>query len=170
MEYKHSAVDLTDLAIGIVVLGIVVSIGSTILLGVRNTTYQDSTLLTTVNETVGNLTSPKTLDNVWVNTLTRCHDSGTGLIVTANTSLSVNAETGVGTITGTGTASSKIVNCTYSYYDVANNPAYTTADNASVGLGEYANWFDIIIIVGIAAVILSLIFMAFGRGSLGGGY
>ena len=37
MKYKQSAVDLTDLAIGIVVLGIVVSIGATILLNVRDT-------------------------------------------------------------------------------------------------------------------------------------
>jgi len=39
MEFKmkNSAVDLTDLAIGIVVLGIVVSIGATILLNVRDT-------------------------------------------------------------------------------------------------------------------------------------
>lgn len=87
---KHSAVDLTDLAIGIVVLGIVVSIGSTILLNVRDTN--------TVNDT-----------------------------------------------------------------------AYNLADAAATGLGEYGNWFDIIVIVGVAAVILSLIFMAFGRRGGGGG-
>ena len=37
MQYKKSAVDLTDLAIGIVVLGIVVSVGATILINVRDT-------------------------------------------------------------------------------------------------------------------------------------
>ena len=89
MQYKKSAVDLTDLAIGIVVLGIVVSVGSTILINVRDT----------------------------------------------NTS---------------GTA------------------AYNVSDKASLGLAEYGNWFKIIVIVGVAAVILSLIFMAFGRSSAGG--
>ena len=84
MEYKKSAVDLTDLAIGIVVLGIVVSIGATILLNVQAT-------------------------------------------------------------------------------NTVNDAAYNLAGDAALGLSEYGNWFDIIVIVGVAAVILSLIFMAFGR-------
>ena len=87
-EFKKPAVDLTDLAIGIVVLGIVVSIGSTVLIGVRDT-------------------------------------------------------------------------------NVANDIAYNLANDAALGLAEYGDWFDIIVIVGIAAVILALIFMAFGRGSSG---
>jgi len=87
---KTSAVDLTDLAIGIVVLGIVVSIGATILLNVRDTN--------TTNDTAWNL-----------------------------------------------------------------------SNSAATGLAEYGNWFDIIVIVGVAAVILSLIFMAFGRRSGAGG-
>ena len=49
---KKSAVDLTDLAIGIVVLGIVVSIGATILLNVRDTNTSNDTAygLTKANE------------------------------------------------------------------------------------------------------------------------
>ncbi len=86
LEFKKPAVDLTDLAIGIVVLGIVVSIGATVLLGVRDTNTTDDL-------------------------------------------------------------------------------AYNLANDAALGLAEYGNWFDIIVIVGIAAVILALIFMAFGRGS-----
>tara|TARA_R110000744_G_scaffold270384_2_gene383584 strand:+ start:223 stop:513 length:291 start_codon:yes stop_codon:yes gene_type:complete len=89
LTHKKSAVDLTDLAIGIVVLGIVVSIGATILINVRDTN--------TVNDT-----------------------------------------------------------------------AYNLAGAAATGLAEYGNWFDIIVIVGVAAVILSLIFMAFGRGGRSG--
>jgi len=84
LERKKSAVDLTELAIGIVVLGIVVSVGATILINVRDTT-------------------------------------------------------------------------------TANGAAYNVSNAAAVGLGEYGNWFKILVIVGIAAVILSLIFMAFGR-------
>jgi len=87
---KKSAVDLTDLAIGIVVLGIVVSIGATILLNVRDTNTADDT-------------------------------------------------------------------------------AWNLANDAAAGLAEYGNWFDIIVIVGVAALILSLIFMAFGRRGGGGG-
>lgn len=89
LEVKKPAVDLTDLAIGIVVLGIVVSVGATILINVRDTNTSGTT-------------------------------------------------------------------------------AYNLADDAATGLAEYGNWFKIIVIVGVAAVILALIFMAFGgRGSSG---
>ena len=91
LKYENSAVDLTDLAIGIVVLGIVVSIGATILINVRDT-----------ND--------------------------------------------VGSI------------------------SYNLSDAAAVGLAEYGNWFKILVIVGVAAVVLSLIFMAFGRASTGTSY
>lgn len=84
LEQKKSAVDLTELAIGVVVLGIVVSVGATILTNVASTN------------------------------------------------------------TGNGTA-------------------YNVSMAAANGLAEYGNWFKILVIVGIAAVILSLIFMAFGR-------
>ena len=84
MKYRTSAVDLTDLAIGIVVLGIVVSVGATVLINVRDTN--------TVNDT-----------------------------------------------------------------------AYNLANDAAIGIAEYGNWFKIIVIVGVAAVVLALIFMAFGR-------
>jgi hypothetical protein len=86
MEYKKLAIDLTDLAIGILVLGIVVSVGATILVNVRDTNDADSI-------------------------------------------------------------------------------SFNLADDAATGLAEYGNWFKIIVIVGVAAVILALIFMAFGRGS-----
>lgn len=98
LEMKKSAVDLTDLAIGIVVLGIVVSIGATILLGVQDATNYVETA--TCNTTSGIYTG-----------------------------------------------------C----------PDYELAGSAATGLAEYGNWFDIIVIVGVAAVILSLIFLAFGR-------
>jgi len=90
MELKKSAVDLTDLAIGIVVLDIVVSVGATILINVRDT----------------------------------------------NTASSVS---------------------------------YNLADDAATGIAEYGNWFKIIVIIGVAAVVLSLIFMAFGRRAGGAG-
>ena len=95
---KNSAVDLTDLAIGIVVLGIIVTIGANILLNVRDTNY---VLTSTCNDTSG-------------------------------------IHTGC-------------------------DSAYQLADSAATGIAEYGNWFDIIVIVGVAAVILSLIFMAFGQ-------
>ena len=87
---KKGAVDLTELAIGIVVLGITVSVGATVLVNVRDT-------------------------------------------------------------------------------NTANGVAYNLSNSAAVGLGEYGNWFKILVITGVAAVVLGLIFMAFGRAGGGGG-
>lgn len=105
MEYKlqKSAVDLTDLAIGIVILGIVVSVGATILVNVRDTNVTDT---------------------AWCNA-TDTNACGT---------------------------------------------AYNLANDAATGLAEYGNWFGIIVIVGVAAVVLSLIFLAFGGRSGGTSY
>lgn len=91
LEMKKSAVDLSELAIGVVVLGIVVSVGATILINVRDTNTAGST-------------------------------------------------------------------------------SYNVSNSAAVGLAEYGNWFKILVIVGIAAVILSLIFMAFRRPGSGTSY
>ena len=49
LEYKKSAVDLTDLAIGIVVLGIVVSVGANVLINVRNTNTTSDTAYNLAN-------------------------------------------------------------------------------------------------------------------------
>jgi len=81
---RRGALDLTDLAIGIVVLGITVSIGATILTNVRDTNTQ-------------------------------------------------------------------------------NSAAYNLSNQAASGIAEYGNWFKILVIVGVASVVLSLIFLAFGR-------
>jgi hypothetical protein len=50
-----------------------------------------------------------------------------------------------------------------------NSTSWNVSDKAALGLGEYGNWFKIIIIVSIAAVILGLIFTAFRGGGQAGG-
>lgn len=52
--------------------------------------------------------------------------------------------------------------------NTANDAAYNLSNAAAGGLAEYGNWFNIIVIVGVAAVILGLIFMAFRPGRAGG--
>ena len=96
--------DLGDMALQIVILGIIVAIGATVLVGMR--------------------------DNY----------------VTGATGCGVNSTGGSG-----GTI----------LYNLC-GADYNTSDAAATGLGEYGNWFSIIIIVSIAAVILALIFSAFG--------
>ena len=96
--------DLGDMALQIVILGIIISIGATVLVNVRDT-----------------------------------HVTGTA---------------GCGLNSTNGTGGTLLYN--------ACGSAYNLSDAATTGLAEYGNWFSIIIIVSIAAVILALIFSAFG--------
>ena len=181
MKIKNSAVDLTDLALGIVILGIVVSVGANILIGVRDSQLTDLPVLTTTNETV---TSPAVdtaspLTNIWGITVTDCYNSSSDTqIEAANFTSSVDGF-GIISVTPASTATEWIGGdwlCSYTRYDTT-EPNWALANDAAEGLAEYGDWFDIIVIVGIAAVIIALIFMAFGRGGstsgsggLGGSY
>ena len=168
MELKENAVDLTDLAIGILVLGIVVTVGANILLNMRDSHLTDLTQVTTANESVDvSATGSDTFANTWVTgtTATCLNATGDTVVLSGNYSIAVDAVTGGATISNTTLTASNVNNawnCTYTTYDTT-RADYALANNAAVGIAEYGNWFDIIVIVGIAGVILSLIFMAFGN-------
>ena len=168
MEYKmkKNAVDLTDLAVGIVVLGLVVTIGATILLNVRDNTLTELPTSVTANESIDASGGSDTFANTWVTgTTATCINATNGAAVGAgNYTITVSATTGVGTITNVTTDAGLNYpwNCSYSTYDTT-QANWALPDAAATGIAEYGNWFDIIVIVGIAGVILSLIFMAFGR-------
>jgi len=167
MKTKQSAVDLTDLAVGIIVLGIVVTIGATILLNMRDNRLTDLTVLTTANESVDvSATGSDTFANTWVSSTsaTCINASNAAAVGSGNYTITVDSVAGVGTITNTTVSAGYNFpwNCTYTTYDTT-RADWALADNAATGIAEYGNWFDIIVIVGVAAVILSLIFMAFGR-------
>ena len=49
--------------------------------------------------------------------------------------------------------------------NTTDDAAYNLANDAAAGLGEYGNWFKILVIVAVAAVILFLINRSFGGGS-----
>ena len=168
MKYKNNAIDLTDLAIGIVVLGIVVSVGANILLNVRDTQLTNLDTYTTTNETV---TAPAVdtaspLANQWGIEVTSCFNSSTDTQIEAANFTSSLDGNGIISVTPASTASEWTGGdwkCSYTAYKTTSRSDYELADNAATGLAEYGNWFDIIVIVGVAALILTLIFMAFGR-------
>lgn len=164
MENKISnkAIDLTGLAIGIIVLGIVVSMGAVILTGVRDSRLTDLDTYTTANTT---FTSPsKALSNIWVKEIVNVTNTTNNVkIPSTNYSLTVNEGSGVGTFTNTST-NPWSWNITYNSYNTS-RADWALPDQAAIGLGEYGNWFDIIVIVGVAGVVLALIFMAFGKSS-----
>ena len=166
MEYKKSAVDLTDLAIAVLVLGILVTIGADILLNISDNRLTSTTTIEVANESLITVTEAgETLARDDVSGVSRCiNASGAEEINSANYTLSTSGTGRLGTIsTTTGSQFNNTdMNCTYNVYNDTQTDV-TLAEDAAIGLGEYGNWFDIIVIVGVAAVILALIFMAFGR-------
>ncbi len=175
LETKKSAVDLTDLAVGIIVLGVVVSIGATVLLNMRDARLTDMSTYNTLNESFnpGNDgASGGKLTNKWFKGITQIkNQSGDFPISSGNYTVSTSQIDGTATITNTTNSWPGPWNVTYSAYNVT-RADFSVPNNASTGLAEYGNWFKIIVIVGVAAVVLSLIFMAFGRnagGNSGGG-
>lgn len=173
---KKSAIDLTDLAIGVVVLGIVVSIGSTILVNLRDSRLTDLPTEQVVNETVTFSESGVSLSTRWVASVDDVINATSGEVLEAgNYTLSVDAGGGIGTITPASDSpfNGTSLDVTYTIYNTT-RADWNLANEVSTGLGEYGNWFKIIIIVGVAAVILALIFMAFGNrkgsGDIGGSY
>lgn len=174
MQIKKNAVDLTELAIGVLVLGIVTAIGTKILITQRDSRLTDLDVITVTNESLTSVASgsTKTLTNVWVSSITGCKNATGGeAISTGNYTTQINS-IGQGKITPTAACAEyngTNWKCDYKYYNTS-RADWALADEASVGIGEYGNWFKTIVIVGVAAVVLTLIFMSFGRGtSLGTG-
>jgi len=164
-KMKKPAVDLTDLAIGIIVLGIVVTIGANVLINMRDNRLTDLSTLTTNNETItGSNTTATSLSNSWFESVGTVYNATDGTVVgSGNYTVSANAVSGNGEFLVVGSEfNGASLNVTYDYYDTT-RADWSLTDSAATGLAEYGNWFDIIVIVGVAAVILSLIFMAFGR-------
>lgn len=165
MKQKNSAVDLTDLAIGIMVLGITVSIGAVILIGVRDSQTSEIDTYAVTNENFATATTSNNLSVVGVKTITAVTNSTSGLAVpTTNytTTTSVPGAVGSVNVLAASEYTGKGINVSYTAYNTT-DPRYKLANDATLGIAEYGNWFDIIVIVGVAGLILALIFMAFGN-------
>ena len=158
---------MTELALGLLVLGIVVSIGATILTGFRDARLTDLTVASTNGETITPDDSGIAFANKWFVGANYCQNSTTGpSIHTGNYTTAVDAF-GTGTLTNlTSEFSTASWRCNYTWYNTS-RADWSLPNNASIGLGEYGNWFKIIVIVGIAAVVLSLIFLSFGKRNAG---
>lgn len=165
MEFKKNAVDLTDLALGILILGITVTVGANILIGMRDSRLTDLPTLSTYNETItGSNTTASSLTNPWFESVSAVYNATDGAVVgSGNYTVSADAVSGQGQFLVVGSEfNGASLNVSYDYYDTS-QADWALANDAASGLAEYGNWFDIIVIVGVAAVILTLIFMAFGR-------
>jgi len=173
MQKLKKAVDLTDLAVGIIVLGIAVTIGAIVLVNIRDNTLTGLDTVTTVSESLTTVTETgEVLTNSWVSSVTDCNNAtGSVLIATGNYSATISPLDGHAAIAFTSTDAGDIGSfnntnweCNYTWYNTSRID-WTLPNQAATGIGEYGNWFSIIVIVGVSAVVLGLIFMAFGRGS-----
>lgn len=160
---KKSALDLTDLALTVVVLGVAVTIGATIIISMRDSKLTDLSVLTKGNETIA--TRPSNLANKWFKgVVTVTNATGGHIINPGNYSVTTSSIDGTATITNLTNSFPSSWNVTYQYYDTS-RADYDLANDAATGISEYGNWFKILVIVGVASVVLALIFMAFGKGS-----
>ena len=171
IEQKKSAIDLTELAIGVVVLGIVVSIGAVILNKMATSQITNAATYRVNNETVTATDGGTALANGWVKSIVLANNFSSGGVLTEGTNYTytVNSDTGTGYVYNKSATFAKM-NITYDVYNKS-DPRFALPNNATIGLAEYGNWFKILVIVGIASVILALIFLAFGNksSSTGGG-
>lgn len=165
MEFKKQAVDLTDLAVGILILGIVVSIGATILINVRDSQLTELDAVTTLEEAVtGSNATAVELEQAWFNTITGVQNATDGSVVeSGNYTVTVDPVSGKGQFLVVGSEfDGAPLEVNYTSYDTS-QANWALPNSAATGVGEFGNWFSIIVIVGVAAVILALIFMAFGK-------
>lgn len=170
MNQKKSAVDLTELAFAIVILGISVSIGAVVLTNMRDSQVTNLGTYSVSNETVTTLgTTGDTLDTTWVKSVeTVTNSTGGEVLNTGNYTYTIDSGTGVATLysymsaNANTTYNNSNVNVTYTVYNIS-DPRFAIPSNATSGLAEYGNWFKILAIVGIAAVVLAIIFISFGN-------
>ena len=174
VSQKKSAVDLTELAIGIVILGISVAIGAVVL---HNMAKAQITSVGTYSVLLETITPYSTsagakLATTWGKSVDYCQNTSAIALGTGNYTYSINDDNGVITLyNATSEYTHAAWKCNYTVYNVS-DVRYSVPIKAETGLAEYGNWFKILVIVGVAAVVLGLIFLAFGNregGSVAGG-
>ena len=168
MNIQKKAIHLTDLAIGIIILGIVVGIGSTILITMRDSRLTELGSVQTINESFTPTTAGTQLAETWATGVSNIVNNSGTWISSGNYTVTIDSTFGFVTVANTTGNYTSDWNATYSWYNTSRTD-WSLPNNASIGLAEYGNWFKIIVIVGVAAVVLSLIFMAFGGRRGGGG-
>ena len=156
-------IDLSSFAVSILVLGIVAAIGAIVLTGFRD--VAPTTAYTIYNETLPSNVSNAAyayLKNPGCEGVSSCMNASNGAnILPGNYTVSVPTDTSQ--MCGIKANYAALVhswNCTYTGGNIS-SPAYDIANKAIIGVSEYQNWFKILVIVAVAALILGLIFLAF---------
>jgi len=161
---------LTTLALTVLILGIIVTIGASLMLNLRDNQRADVATLTATNETVTQAqfqtAAGDPLTKAWgVSVKTVINETGHVTLDSANYTTTVDSVSGIMSFKN---ATENIYGdnwkVTYYYYDTT-DPRYSLPNDTAIGIGEFGNWFDIIIIIGIAGLIISLIYLGLGSKS-----
>ena len=170
IQTKKSAIDLTELAIGIVILGVIVSIGARILVTTRDSQLTNIGSYEVGNETALAVTESGTqLSTAWfkdVSTVT--YQTNGSVVGSGEYTTTIDGYGKMSIATNGGNANNTGLNVTYNVYNVS-DPRFDVPDKAITGLAEYGNWFTILVVIGIASIVLSLIFLSLAGGKNKGG-
>ena len=161
---KNSAIDLTDVALSIVILGITVAVGTQII-----GTYRDSRLTAlptyaVTNETQNVTTTGVELSTEWFQSVALATNSTGGQTIPANNYTTTTNGFGKATISAVADSpwASDNWNITYNVRNTS-DPQWAIANDAQVGLATYGDWFTIIAVISIAGLVLGLLFLTLGN-------
>jgi len=147
---KMANINLSEFAIGIVILGIVAAIGTTVLIDMRDTQLTDTDTSSLTSQTFDEPTAAWTyLDTTdWVKSLDGVWNDTTGDTIGAgNYTFTIN-DYGQGYINASTIGATELGeqsgtwSVNYSVYNKS-DPRFSIADDAATGLLEYGNWFKI---------------------------
>lgn len=172
MNIQKKAIDLTDLAIGILILGILVSIGASIMLNIRDSRITSLNTEEITSESIIPSNTGTAFSKQYFKSITECYNGTNRIPVVQSGNYTITQSGANGIITNTSSTYARLDGgnsawlCNYTTYNIT-RADYVLPNKTAIGLAEYGNWFKILVIVGVSAVILALIFMAFGKGSQG---
>ena len=84
MNIQKKAIDLTDLAIGILVLGIIVSIGTVIMVNMRDSRLTSLATETFQSESITPTDDGASFSNQWFKEIINCYNDSTLIVQSGN--------------------------------------------------------------------------------------
>jgi len=164
--------DIYPAVLTIVLIGIILGIGIYILAEVEDNVYDTGTSVTVTNESVAGSTSinatayelgagvPQALRDASTYVITGAfnYTEHTAIVVTGN--ITVNA---TGWVTNASVLSWDNASISYTYTWSADNEATDAMNETIAGLGDFASWIAIIVVVIAAAIVLGIVLSSFGR-------
>ena len=155
--------DMYPAIVAILMIGMVLGVGIYVLTSFHDAVRSDYTgTQNAINTSAATTLTDSALDEFNLVSLTAEYTNGTDLTVTTDFTYTVQGvvtwSAAVGLQNGT-----SLVNTTYVYnYDKADT-AETAVTTTTTGIGTFADWIAIIVVVLAAAIVLGIVLSSFGR-------